>query len=287
MKSLSRIRLTLLSLYLVAGSGTLLSATLVRAADPITRPACDQCDQADRFVRLQQVTGGTGATSSHLRTHPVVLRPEEWTSVLSTLQVKRRAEGLLFRDPPGSVVPVFTPEEIRDLSTTLSKAFAEARPDECVVFGLSRLNDVNMTELTTGGWFLEGPSLHIVLANYRKVVTMPGTRQLLWERPLRPDAGPHYDLVAGPHQTVVHESAAFRKLLSPPPSELSIDYQAILLEEPGDVSPPQLEHQFSSDRARPPLSLEERLRALKRLHEQGLITEDEYRAKKQQLLDQF
>jgi hypothetical protein len=271
----------------VVAFGALSSATLVEAADPTTRLACDRCEEENRFVRLQQVSGEVGTTASHLRTHPLVLRPQEWTVLLSTLQVQRRAEGLLFRDPPGSVVPAFTPEEIRDLSTALSEAFAEARPDECVVFGLSRLNDVNMTELTTGGWFLEGPSLHVVLANYRKVVTMPGTRQLLWERPLRPDAGPHYDLVAGPHQTVVREPAAFTKLLSSAPSELSIDYHAILLGEPGDISPPQPARPSSSDRARPSLSLEERLRALKRFHEQGLITEDEYRAKKQQLLDQF
>ena len=34
-------------------------------------------------------------------------------------------------------------------------------------------------------------------------------------------------------------------------------------------------------------SLEERLRVLKKLREQGLITEDEYRDKKKQLLDRF
>jgi hypothetical protein len=37
----------------------------------------------------------------------------------------------------------------------------------------------------------------------------------------------------------------------------------------------------------PPLSIEDRLQVLKRLQAQGLITEDEYRAKKQQLLDRF
>ena len=34
-------------------------------------------------------------------------------------------------------------------------------------------------------------------------------------------------------------------------------------------------------------SLEERLRVLKKLRDQGLITEDEYRNKKKQLLDRF
>ncbi|NOU08707.1 MAG: SHOCT domain-containing protein [Nitrospira sp.] len=35
------------------------------------------------------------------------------------------------------------------------------------------------------------------------------------------------------------------------------------------------------------MSIEDRLRALKQLHAQGLITEEEYRAKKQQILDRF
>jgi hypothetical protein len=37
----------------------------------------------------------------------------------------------------------------------------------------------------------------------------------------------------------------------------------------------------------PPVSLEERLQMLKRLRDQALITEEEYSAKKKQLLDQF
>jgi len=110
--------------------------------------------------------------------------------LLGTLRIQRQAEGLLFRDPPGPVLPALTPEDISYLSVALSKAFAQAQPHEMVVFGLSHLNAYQMTELTTGGWFVDGPSMHVVLPNYRQVVTMPGTRWLLWEHPLRPDAGP-------------------------------------------------------------------------------------------------
>jgi hypothetical protein len=91
-------------------------------------------------------------------------------------------------------------------------------------FGLSRSTPQGFTEVTTGG-DVEGPSLHFVLANYRKVVTMPSTRQLLWERPLRPDAGPAYDPVAGTHQTIVRVSGFLPSLLSPAPSQLAIAYQ--------------------------------------------------------------
>ncbi|WP_413936474.1 SHOCT domain-containing protein [Nitrospira sp. BLG_1] len=280
-------QLSMLSLCLVAGVGLCLSIALVGAATPTARLACERCEEANRFVRLQQLSEESCRTSSRHLTHPLELRPQEWASVLLTLQVQRQAEGLLFRDPPSPMLPAFTPDEINYLSTALSEAFAQARPDECVVFGISRLNDVNMTEVTTGGWFADGPSLHLILANYRKVVTMPSTRQLLWERPLRPDAGPHYNLVARQHQTIMREAEALTSLFSSDLSELGIDYRAMLLGELEDSATSQPTHPSLSNGAPPPLSIEEPLRALKRFLEQGLITEDDYRAKKQQLLDQF
>jgi hypothetical protein len=144
-----------------------------------------------------------------------------------------------------------------------------------------------MTEGTTGGWFVEGLSLHLVLANYRKVFTMPSTRQLLWERPLRSDAGPAYDLVAGSHQTIVRDSSVVSGLFSSSPSELMISYQAALLGEPVEASAPKGSSTPPPGITSTPMSIEDRLRALQRLHDQGLITEEEYRAKKQQILERL
>ena len=266
----------------------LLSPMLVWAATPSIRAACDQCEEADRFVRLQQVSDESRTVSSRQFKHPLMLTSQEWTTLLTTLQVQRQAEGLLFRDPPGPVIPAFTSEDIGFLSATLSQAFAQVRPDEMVVFGLSHLSSYRMTEITTGGWFVEGASLRLVLANYRKVVTMPGTRQLLWDRPMRPDAGPAYDLVGGHHhQTMVRESNMISGLFSSAPSELDIAYPAILLGTSGEASTPQDSSASPRDVAPFSMSIEDRLRALKRFHDQGLISEEEYRIKKQQLLEKL
>jgi hypothetical protein len=226
------------------------------------------------------------ASAPHF-THPFVLSPEEWTVLLGTLRIQRQAEGLLFRDPPGPVLPALTPEDISYLSVALSKAFAQAQPHEMVVFGLSHLNAYQMTELTTGGWFVEGPSMHVVLTNYRQVVAMPGTRWLLWEHPLRPDAGPRYDLIPGHHQTMVRDSSGISSLFSSPPSELVMAYPAILLSESGEDPPRQESPAPIVERGTFSTSLENRFRLLKQLHEQGLISEEEYRTKKQQLLNRF
>lgn len=270
----------------------LLVAAASLGTAPVTRVACGLCEQPDRFVRLQTVTTDSRPAGSQRFTHPFALSPEDWKSILTELHVQRQAEGLLL-PVPGPVVPAFTEEEVSYLSATLSKAFAQAQPNEWVVFGLSRATPEGLTELTTGGGYVEGPSLHVVLANYRKVVSMPSTRQLLWERPLRPDAGPAYDLVAGNHQTIVRDSGFVSSLLSSTPSELTIAYQALLLGEPVAASGSQETSAMNQSPAHsprifpPPTSIEERLQILKRLQAQGLITEEEYRAKKQQLLDRF
>jgi hypothetical protein len=286
MRSLQR-NLVLLGLFLIGTALPLLSHTRVVAATPGTRVVCDQCEEPDRFVRLQDASEVRGSADSRQFTHPFVLSPEEWSALLTELHVQRRAEGFLFRDPPGPVLPAFTPEEVGYLSTALSQAFAQVQASEMVAFGMSRPNSYGMGELTTGGWFVEGLSLHLVLANYRKVVTMPSTRQLLWERPLRQDAGPDYDLVAGSHQTIVRDSSVVSSLFSSSPSELMISYQAALLGEPVEASAPKESSTPPPEITSTPMSIEDRLRALQRLHDQGLITDEEYRAKKQQLLDRF
>jgi putative oligomerization/nucleic acid binding protein len=271
----------------------LLVAAASLGTGPATRVACGLCEQPDRFVRLQTAPTDSRPVNSQGFTHPFALSPEDWKSILTELHVQRQAEGLLIPVPPGPVLSAFTEEEVSYLSVTLSKAFVQAQPNEWVVFGMSRSTPQGLTELTTGGGYVEGPSLHVVLANYRKVVTMPSTRQLLWERPLRPDAGPAYDLVAGNHQTIVRESGFVPSLLSSAPSELAIAYQALLLGEPAEASVTQqtsAESQLAIPPptiVAPPLSIEDRLQVLKRLQAQGLITKEEYRAKKQQLLDRF
>jgi len=266
----------------------LFAAAITLAATPVTRIVCGLCEQPDRFVRLQTIATVSDTVDSERLTHPLVLSPEDWMSLLRELHVQRQGEGIVFLATPGPVVPAFTAEEVSYLSVTLSKAFAEARPNEWVVFGLSGAPTQGLTEITTGGAYVKGSSLHFLLANYRKVVTMPSTRQLLWERPLRQDAGPWYDLVAGKYQTIVRDPNAISGFFSSAPSELSIAYQALLL---GDAVKASDSHENSpmnpSPTHNPQLSIEEQLQVLKRLKEQGLITEEDYRTKKQQLLDRF
>lgn len=262
-------------------------------AAPATRIACGQCEEPDRFVRLQAVTSADRPVNSRTFTHPLLLPPGDWKSILKELHIQHQAEGLFASDPQEPILSVFTEKDIEYLSVTLSKAFAQAHPDEWVVFGLSRESSRGLSKLTTGGWFMDGPDLHFVLANYRVSVTMSNMHQSLWEQPLHPDSDSSYRLIAGTQQTIIQKPKSTLSLFTSPPLHLAIAYQALGIGQPvtktgtQDISTVNQSPAPTPGTVSPPTLIEERLQELKRLYAQRLITEKEYRVKKQQLLERF
>ncbi len=248
---------------------------------------CGECEGEDRFVRLQGPSPGLRRDRVPNFSHPFTLSPEEWKIILSSLRVQRQGEPVvLFSLPKGLINDALTQDEVDYLSRTLSLAFAQAQPTEWVVFGLSRPGAPDVSEITSGGWFMEGSHLHLLLANYRYAVTAPNIRELVWENPLSSQVN-LYELVPGDHQTVIQHKEV--GVLSAPVNEISISYQPLLLAEP--LSKAALPDGFSASRlpqaqTNQP-SMEERLKVLKRLRDQGLITEEEYRNKRNQLLERL
>jgi hypothetical protein len=271
--------------------GLLVEACQTPAPPP--RIACGACENQDRMIGFQTAPHQNGLQAF---THPFLLSSEDWKLILKSIRVQSQNKMFLLFTTKGTVEPAFTDDEIDYLSATLSRVFAKARPEERVVFALSRTrtSDItDITEVTSGGWFVNGQSLHFVLANYRYAVTMPAVRELLWQDPMWSQAGPFYDFAPGEYQTVLEEEGSPRRLLTSSLPSLSIEYKQLLLAEsvssptaqksppPGQLSPPPSQTSPSS------LSLEERLQILKRLRDQGLITDEEYRTKRQQILDRF
>jgi hypothetical protein len=251
------------------------------------RMVCGECEEQDRFVRLQGSSPGLQRDRVPNFSHPVSLRPEDWEIILSSLRVQRQGEPVVFFSlPKGPISNALTQVEIEYLSRTLSLAFAQAQPTEWVVFGLSRPGAPDVSEITTGGWFMKESHLHLLLANYRYAVTAPNVRELVWENPLSSQINV-YELVPGDHQTVIQDQKD--GLLRTTVNELSIAYQPLLLDEP--LSTSALPNGSSSSLLLQPqskhLSMEERLKTLKRLRDQGLITEEEYRSTRSRLLEQL
>lgn len=254
-------------------------------AAPASRVVCGMCEEPDRFVRLQISTKDPPAESTQLFSHPFHWSPEQWKPILRSIYVQKLGQGLLFFPAPnGPTQPAFTEAEVDYLSETLTRAFAQAQPSEVVVFGLTSPKTREMIEMTTGAWHVKDAQLHLILGNYREAVTMSSVRELLWQDPLHMIAGPLYEFAPGPHQSAIREDSGIGTFLIPEAPQLALTYQQLSSDAlPIDGGrekevPPS---------AAPDASLEGKLKRLKQIHDEGLITDDEFAAKKKTLLDGF
>jgi hypothetical protein len=243
------------------------------------------CEEADRFVRLQMTTKDRSAEGTQLFSHPFRWSAEQWKPILRSIHVQKRGQGVFFFPAPnGPTLQAFTPAEVDYLSETLARAFAQAQPAEVVVFGLTSPKTQEMTEITTGAWFVKDTQLHLILGNYREAVTMSTVRELLWQDPLHMIAGALYEFVPGPHQSLTREDDWIGTFLIPEAPQLALTYQQLFL----GAHPVEGEHITGSPPSvYPDSSLEGKLRRLKQIREDGLITDDEYAAKKKTLLEGF
>lgn len=240
----------------------------------------------DRFVRVEARYGDPRRDGPTRFAHPFTLGKDEWARILSRVQVQSYQDSFIFTTAKNPPMDAFEPDEIAYLSAKLNEAFGRAFPDEWVVFGLSRTRSAQLTEVTTGGWFVEGAALHLILANYRHGVTKAGVREQMWKDPLRSDTKLYVEILPGDYMAVGLGKASLSRLFLTDGAELSIDYKRLLEATP--VVPPTAQPRTTSPAPTPSnQSVEDRLRALKGLRDQGLITEDEYREKKKQVLEKF
>ena len=237
---------------------------------------CAACNE-QRIVRVVPL----GTAPAHQREDQV--RPllhvtaEEWEAILRSVMVRSLHNPLLGPSYRGATERLFHDEEVHDLAALLHPAFQQAGAQEQVVFALARPSETGVTQVTSGAWFAEAGHIHLRLANCLVSVTMPSIKRHIWKDPLFA-AGSFYEVVPSEQQALVTKSGG--GLFHPDPVELVIN-DAPLRETSTQTD---VDDRLPSP---PSPSLEERLRILKRLHEQGVITEEDYRTKKQQLLDQL
>jgi len=167
-------------------------------------PVVSKSPQEDptRFVRVEARYGHANPAGLTRFNHPLVeLSDKEWTRILENVWVRHDPGVIALSAHQVPPIPAFTTDEIAFLSKRLGKAFTRAHPDEWVVFGLSRARSEDITEVTTGGWFVEGERLHLMLANYRYAVTMSSIRKRLWDDPIQSMGSRSYNFVAGDYQS--------------------------------------------------------------------------------------
>jgi hypothetical protein len=124
-------------------------------------------DSPLQFVRLEvDHTVGGG------HSHPADITPSEMTTVLSGIMINepsRLMPSLPFsgknENPPRH--PAFSATEIRFLAPLLARGLGTATPEEVVTFYLATQQTAIIKKVTSGGLFVNGDELHIILSNYR------------------------------------------------------------------------------------------------------------------------
>jgi hypothetical protein len=251
------------------------------AAAPRGEGTCLSCDD-HRLVRIVSVEDQASVADRRFD-HPLTLDRHEWEAVVRGVHVQNIRQPLLGPSYRGATEQAFTDEDVLYLGAALQRAFQEATAQQRVVFALTGTSDAGLSQLTSGAWFVEQGRIHLQLANYRVTVTMPSIRRQIWNDPMFAQAPAFYELVPGDHQSMVMPADGGGHPFRPSPAELAIEYGTLTGHgsQPASMASPGAAPSTSSS------SLEDRLGQLKRLYEQGLITEDDYRTKKQQLLDRL
>jgi len=213
-------------------------------------------------VRLVFPSGSIKARSVAFG-HPIQRTESDWSEIVSRLQIKPRSGFPLFSrnaDPE----PAFRSSEVAYLAARLAVLFQDAGPHEWVAFCLQSPHDTGATEVTTGAFFVDAGELHLLLVHYRLLVTIPQLLHDLKRHPLNATGTFAYDIVANRTWTVLPDSDWD---FSKPPLARVVE---MVLQKGSRPMEGEL--------------LEENLRKLKRLREQNLITEEEYRRKRDEAL---
>jgi hypothetical protein len=105
-----------------------------------------------------------------LNNHPIALTPMELESLLQVIQVSGFSGTLVGMLTKPQRVPLFTPQELSNISGPLAAAFREAKPTERVSFSLPKPNVAYSEERTAGFLFFRGRYLHVVLTDHASII---------------------------------------------------------------------------------------------------------------------
>lgn len=240
------------------------------------------------LYQLEAVPGPDGKPIPMGFDHPAAFPDEELVRVLESVQVVEppgMLAALILKAKPEAET-AFTPAEAAALAKPLGEALRTARPDERIRFFFHHQRSIYKGTTTSGIVFIKDQRLNLILGRYQ-LGNQPGKPDIIvGGNPLPPPNEQDFYLAAGPYQTLVPED----KL----PGEkhkigenrwVRIDYASLIHPPPAPQAAPAPAASPSPESTPP--SLEEKLRTLNKLKEEGLITEEEYAEKKKDLLKSF
>jgi len=162
--------------------------------------------------------------------HPAVLEKELLRTILSSLKVQdHRIAPQRWLQGEAPLVPVFTEEELALLSAQLVDGLAQAQYNERVTFYLSQPLTFMRRTITSGGIYVRGNELHLLLGNWRIIYGVPAYGMIYDRRyPMRPTAAKGFNLFFEPADAVIpQESSLMDDLFANTKDELVIDLNKI------------------------------------------------------------
>ena len=245
-------------------------------------------DDNDNSVRLESRVDDFQMAIPLGFEHPVTLEEEDLFRILQSIRIvdpPSFLSKLILRARPTSET-AFIEKEARFLAKPMAEALRMATPNERVIFFLKHKRSAFKGSISSGIAFIKDKRLHLILARYR-----------MGNQPGRPDIPVGGDPFPGRNdQSFYIVPGRFQKLLAEtrapgggenlfPKRWIAIEYATLLSAPPESLEPEPSSGEMAQ--ALPKLTIEEKLETLKRLEEKGLITEEEYSEKKQELLKSF
>ncbi len=177
-------------------------------------------------------------------------------------------------------IPAFSRDQTEFFSTHISQALLQATPLETVTFFWANLRDNGIWELTSGGVFIQDKKLHILLANYRFTMTGQKVPSDFSNFPLRQMGEYTHSFAAlSPAQRL--NTGVLTEIWKPQIPHFTYPLSSTL-ESPRTPETP------SEEESSPVLStdtVKRRLNNLLDLRREGLITQEEYKKKREKILE--
>jgi len=245
--------------------------------------------EQDQWVRLEP----RDQRSAPANEHPVQVSASVLTGVLATLSVTEDEQ----------TQSVFNPDESAQLGDALSRALAQATPEQDVTFRIVGTNPlagkVKSVRVNSGRVFQQGGKLNVIFGDVHakmKKKTLYGQVEEDFSKPRpasRSSSKKHDWILVLPQGAelqpsrddwVAFESSQLATVAAQTPAvpAAAPSTGAPVLSTPsaGAIAPPPATPSALS----PEADMERRLRTLKDLHDQGLITDEAYRAKIEEIL---
>jgi hypothetical protein len=228
-------------------------------------------------------------SGSAVNEHPASVSPLELRRFLSSVALSRE----------GDETPLFSEAELKVLESAGVKGLRQAGPDEDVTFAVFGYHTalqgfLKETKVTTGRMFYQDGKLNLILGIVQREVMDNEDRRL---NPFVPGSRLKQADLAGritaatggvPFTTKRSDWLVFSPYSDAPPvvegaqSRPEPDAPVVVPAVPSQETPKRVDRP-----ANQPRSLEERLILLNDLKQKGLVTDEEYRAKRLRILDEI